>query len=117
MSRFGLLVFSVLLFSPGYLYLTYVAFCDQFQTGVDSMGNPIGPGFCSENIDPIFGHLLDPECSGGWLFLSWVNPLFMRGIYAYIPAPSNRSPLEAFADLKVAGGDLLEGPGIIYRYL
>ena len=26
----------------------------------------------------------------------------------YIPAPSNRSPLEAFADLKVAGGDLLE---------
>ena len=33
-------------------------------------------------------------------------------IYIYIPAPSNRSPLEAFVDLKVAGGDLLEGPGI-----
>ena len=30
----------------------------------------------------------------------------------HIPAPSNRSPLEAFADLKVAGGDLLEGAGI-----
>ena len=29
-----------------------------------------------------------------------------------LPAPSNRSPLEAFADLKVAGGDLLEGSGI-----
>ena len=29
----------------------------------------------------------------------------------YLPAPSNRSPLEAFADLKVAGGDLLEGAG------
>ena len=28
-----------------------------------------------------------------------------------IPAPSNRSPLEAFVDLKVARGDLLEGPG------
>ena len=39
----------------------------------------------------------------------------------YIPAPSNRSPLEAFADLKVAGGDLLEGAGIhtihIYIYM
>ena len=34
------------------------------------------------------------------------------GIYAiYLPAPSNRSPLVAFGDLKVAGGDLLEGPG------
>ena len=29
----------------------------------------------------------------------------------HIPAPSNRSPLKAFVDLKVAGGDLLEGPG------
>ena len=29
-----------------------------------------------------------------------------------IPAPSKRSPPEAFVDLKVAGGDLLEGPGI-----
>ena len=28
-----------------------------------------------------------------------------------LPAPSNRSPLEAFADLKIAGGDLLEGAG------
>ena len=28
-----------------------------------------------------------------------------------VPAPSNRSPLEAFVDLKVAGGDLLESPG------
>ena len=28
-----------------------------------------------------------------------------------IPTPSNRSALEAFADLKVAGGDLLEGAG------
>ena len=26
--------------------------------------------------------------------------------------PCNCSPLEAFVDLKVAGGDLLEGPGI-----
>ena len=26
-------------------------------------------------------------------------------------SPSNRSPLVAFADLKVAGGDLLEGAG------
>ena len=31
-----------------------------------------------------------------------------------MPALSNRSPLEAFADLKVAGGDLLEGPGVYY---
>ena len=30
-----------------------------------------------------------------------------------IPAPSNRSPLEAFEDLKVAGGDLLEGAGTV----
>ena len=29
-----------------------------------------------------------------------------------IPAPSNRSPLVAFGDLKVSGGDLLEGPGM-----
>ena len=33
-------------------------------------------------------------------------------IYIYIPGPSNRSPLVAFGDLKVAGGDLLEGAGI-----
>ena len=33
-------------------------------------------------------------------------------IITYIPAPSNRSPLEAFVDLKVAGDDLFEGPGI-----
>ena len=30
---------------------------------------------------------------------------------SHVPAPSKRSPLEAFVDLKVAGGDLLEGPG------
>ena len=30
----------------------------------------------------------------------------------YISGPSNRSPLEAFAGFKVAGGDLLEGAGI-----
>ena len=35
-----------------------------------------------------------------------------------IPAPSNRSPLVTFADFKVAGGDLLEGPGYdIYIYI
>ena len=28
-----------------------------------------------------------------------------------VPAPSKRSLLEAFVDLQVAGGDLLEGPG------
>ena len=28
-----------------------------------------------------------------------------------LPAPSNRSPLEAFGDLKMSGGDLLEGAG------
>ena len=40
-----------------------------------------------------------------------------KKIYIYIPGPSNRSPLEAFAGLKVAGGDLLEGAGIcILRY-
>ena len=33
-------------------------------------------------------------------------------IYICIPAPSNRSPLAAFGDLKVAGGDLLEGAGL-----
>ena len=32
-------------------------------------------------------------------------------IYISIPTLSNRSPLQAFADLKVAGGDLLEGAG------
>ena len=32
----------------------------------------------------------------------------------YILAPSNRSPLEAFVDLKVSGGDLLEGAGIFF---
>ena len=30
-----------------------------------------------------------------------------------LPAPSNRSPLEAFVDLNVAGGDLLEGAGTL----
>ena len=29
----------------------------------------------------------------------------------YISTRLYRSPLEAFVDLKVAGGDLLEGPG------
>ena len=29
-----------------------------------------------------------------------------------IPGPSNRSPVVVLADLKVAGGDLLEGAGI-----
>ena len=29
-----------------------------------------------------------------------------------LPAPSNRSPLVTFVDLKVSGGDLLEGAGI-----
>ena len=32
-------------------------------------------------------------------------------MYRHIPAQSKRSRLEAFVDLKVAGGDLLEGPG------
>ena len=41
----------------------------------------------------------------------------MFNIYIYIPAPSKRSLLEAFVDFKVAGGDLLAGPGIyIYIY-
>ena len=31
-----------------------------------------------------------------------------------VPGPSNRSALVAFAGLQVAGGDLLEGAGIIY---
>ena len=31
-----------------------------------------------------------------------------------LPGPSNRSPLVAFGDLKVAGGDLLEGAGRQY---
>ena len=38
-------------------------------------------------------------------------------IYIYIPGPSNRSLLEAFVDLKVTGGDLLEGPGMYYTYI
>ena len=50
-------------------------------------------------------------------FLSLFNEPF--------PAPSNRSPLVAFGDLTVAGGDLLEGPGwyfanddnVFYSYL
>ena len=33
-----------------------------------------------------------------------------------LPAPSARSPLEDFVDLKVAGGDLLEGVGMVYPY-
>ena len=38
-------------------------------------------------------------------------------IYIYIPAPSNRSPLEAFTDLKVAGGNLLEGAGMFFDHI
>ena len=36
---------------------------------------------------------------------------------SYLPAPSNRSPLEAFGDLKVSGGDLLEGAGTCTKTL
>ena len=39
----------------------------------------------------------------------WSNGLDQ--IIQHLPAPSNRSPLEALVDLKGAGGDLLEGAG------
>ena len=48
------------------------------------------------------------------LRIGWIGKIYRTII------PSNRSPLEAFADLKVAGGDLLEGAGIynkIYIYI
>ena len=45
---------------------------------------------------------------GGW---KPIGDIYI--IYIYIPAPSKRSLLEAFVDLQVAGGDLLEGPGIV----
>ena len=37
---------------------------------------------------------------------------FESNIFTPIPAPSNRSPLVAVGNLKVSGGDLLEGSGI-----
>ena len=42
------------------------------------------------------------------LRIGWIGKIYRTII------PSNRSPLEAFADLKVAGGDLLEGAGIVF---
>ena len=52
---------------------------------------------------------MDPE----WMVSSGIY----ISLYIYIPAPSNRFPLVAFGDLKVAGGDLLEGAGIYITHL
>ena len=45
------------------------------------------------------------------LRIGWIGKIYRTII------PSNRSPLEAFADLKVAGGDLLEGAGSCHDML
>ena len=51
------------------------------------------------------------------MFMLFALCLSICHLYSYILAPSNRSPLKAFVDLNVSGGDLLEGAGIyIYIY-
>ena len=50
------------------------------------------------------------------MFMLFALCLSICHLYSYILAPSNRSPLKAFVDLNVSGGDLLEGAGI-YIYI